>query len=96
MINPLENPDGVFHVLINEEGQYSLWPAFINVPAGWDVIRRESTRKECLDYINENWTDMRPKSLIKAMEANSATETTPKKKKKTTTGPQNHSNGVVN
>jgi MbtH protein len=42
------------------------------VPDGWKVIFGESGRQECLDFIEENWTDMRPKSLIAAMEADAA------------------------
>ena len=71
MTNPFENEDGVYCVLINHEGQYSLWPQFIKVPAGWNVMIQDATRKACLDYINEHWTDMRPKSLIEAMEKSS-------------------------
>ncbi|MBI0297230.1 MbtH family protein [Streptomyces sp. PRKS01-29] len=67
MTNPFDNPDGTFLVLVNDEGQYSLWPAFAEVPAGWEVVVQETDRKTCLDYIEENWTDMRPKSLIEAM-----------------------------
>lgn len=66
--NPFEDPDASYFVLINEEGQYSLWPAFADVPGGWMVIFGEGGRQECLDFIEKNWTDMRPKSLIKAME----------------------------
>ena len=54
-------------MLVNDEGQYSLWPTFAEVPAGWTVERPADTRQACLDHINENWTDMRPKSLIEAM-----------------------------
>ncbi|MCX4692917.1 MbtH family protein [Streptomyces sp. NBC_01408] len=68
-VNPFEDPDGVFLVLINDEGQYSLWPSFAEVPEGWTVALKETDRQSALDYINENWTDMRPKSLIQAMEA---------------------------
>ncbi|GLZ28500.1 protein mbtH [Lentzea sp. NBRC 105346] len=68
MTNPFEDPDGRYLVLINEERQYSLWPSFIDVPAGWTVELAETGRQEALDYINENWTDMRPKSLVDAME----------------------------
>lgn len=67
MPNPFEDPDSKYIVLINDEGQYSLWPHFIAVPAGWTVAHPPDTRQVCLDYINEHWTDMRPKSLIKAM-----------------------------
>ncbi len=67
MTNPFENEDGTYLVLINEEEQYSLWPAFAEVPVGWSVAHAEDTRKACLEFIEENWTDMRPKSLVDAM-----------------------------
>ncbi|MBB4774403.1 MULTISPECIES: MbtH family protein [Actinomadura] len=67
MTNPFEDPDGTYLVLVNDEGQHSLWPSFAEVPAGWTVAKNEDTRQACLDYIDENWTDMRPKSLIEAM-----------------------------
>ncbi len=54
-------------MLRNLEGQHSLWPAGIAVPAGWNVVQQPtSSRQHCLDYVNRNWTDMRPKSLIEA------------------------------
>ncbi len=68
MTNPFEDPEGRYLVLINDELQYSLWPSFIDVPAGWTIKLAETGRQEALDYINENWTDMRPKSLVDAME----------------------------
>jgi MbtH protein len=70
--NPFEDEDAQYFVLINDEGQHSLWPAFADVPDGWEVIFGEDGRQECLDFIEKNWTDMRPNSLIKAMEADAA------------------------
>jgi MbtH protein len=70
--NPFEDPDAQYLVLINDEGQHSLWPVFADVPAGWEVIFGEDGRQECLDFIEKNWTDMRPKSLIRAMEEDAA------------------------
>jgi MbtH protein len=67
MANPFEDPDARYLVLVNEEGQHSLWPLFAAVPDGWKTVFGEAGRQECLDYIEENWTDMRPKSLIEAM-----------------------------
>ncbi|WP_405719249.1 MbtH family protein [Streptomyces sp. NBC_01537] len=61
--NPFENPDGVYRVLVNDEGQHSLWPDFVDVPAGWTAAHGPAGRQECLEYIETNWTDMRPKSL---------------------------------
>ncbi|MCX4733351.1 MbtH family protein [Streptomyces sp. NBC_01363] len=66
--NPFEDNDGTYLVLINDEGQYSLWPAFAEVPDGWHVELAETDRRTALDHIDRNWTDMRPKSLIAAME----------------------------
>ncbi|MFI5770956.1 MbtH family protein [Streptomyces sp. NPDC051658] len=67
--NPFENDDARYLVLVNEENQHSLWPAFAEVPAGWTVTHGEDTRQACLDHINASWTDMRPKSLADAMDA---------------------------
>ncbi|MFD5201872.1 MbtH family protein [Streptomyces sp. NPDC058375] len=67
--NPFENDDARYFVLVNEENQHSLWPVFAEVPAGWTVVHGEDSRQACLDHINENWTDMRPKSLADAMDA---------------------------
>jgi MbtH protein len=61
--NPFENEDGAYRVLINDEGQYSLWPQELKTPAGWRQVGPEGKRQECLDFIDANWTDMRPNSL---------------------------------
>jgi uncharacterized protein YbdZ (MbtH family) len=68
MTNPFEDTDANFFVLVNDEGQHSLWPVFAEVPAGWTVVRGEASRESCVDYVERNWTDMRPKSLIAAMD----------------------------
>ena len=65
--NPFEDENGVYHVLVNDEGQHSLWPSFREVPQGWTVVHKSDTRATCLEYINQNWTDLRPKSLIERM-----------------------------
>jgi len=70
--NPFEDPDAKYLVLITNEGQHSLWPVFADVPDGWEVIFGEDGRQECLDFIEKNWTDMRPNSLIRQMEADAA------------------------
>jgi MbtH protein len=70
VMNPFEDPDGTYLVLVNDEGQHSLWPSFIDVPDGWNMVFGEAGRQECLDYIEKSWTDLRPKSLIAAMEKN--------------------------
>jgi MbtH protein len=67
MTNPFEDENGEFIVLVNEEHQYSLWPTFREVPAGWSAAGPRGSRQECLDYIEENWVDMRPRSLADQM-----------------------------
>jgi MbtH protein len=67
MTNPFEDENGVYHVLVNEEGQHSLWPAFVDVPDGWTVTKRSDSRASCLQYIEEHWTNMRPNSLMRQM-----------------------------
>lgn len=69
MSNPFENAEGVYLVLINDEGQHSLWPEFAAVPAGWTAVHGPGTRDSALAYVEENWTDMRPTSLARAMAA---------------------------
>ncbi|GHF63988.1 MULTISPECIES: MbtH family protein [Streptomyces] len=72
MANPFENDEASYFVLVNDEGQHSLWPAFAEVPAGWRTVHGEDTRAACLAYVEENWTDMRPLSLVRAMAADAA------------------------
>ena len=67
--NPFEDEDGRYLVLVNDEGQHSLWPSFAEVPAGWQVTFGEDSRAACLEYVENNWTDLRPKSLIARMDA---------------------------
>ncbi|MFF0741725.1 MbtH family protein [Streptomyces sp. NPDC004111] len=63
MSNPFENPDASFLVLVNEENQHSLWPDFMEVPSGWESKYGPHARQECLSYIEEHWTDIRPRSV---------------------------------
>lgn len=72
MGNPFDDEDGSFFVLVNDEGQHSLWPAFANVPAGWKIVFGEDSRQASLDYVEKNWTDLRPKSLIEEMQKQEA------------------------
>jgi MbtH protein len=55
-------------VVVNHEEQYSIWPAERENPAGWRDGGKSGSKAECLDYINEVWTDMRPAALRKKME----------------------------
>jgi MbtH protein len=52
-----------FTVVVNHEEQYSVWPVDRPLPAGWREAGRTGTREECLTYVDEVWTDMRPLSL---------------------------------
>ncbi|GAA2798110.1 MbtH family protein [Saccharopolyspora taberi] len=66
--NGSENQHGeTFHVVVNREEQYSIWPTFKEIPAGWTEVGKQGPKAECLDYIRQVWTDMRPKSLREAM-----------------------------
>jgi MbtH protein len=65
--NPFENADGIYLVLTNDENQHSLWPDWIDVPAGWTVAFGPAPRSDCVSYIERSWTDMRPRSLITEM-----------------------------
>ena len=58
----------VYKVVVNHEEQYSIWPADRENPLGWTDIGKGGTKAECLVYIKEVWTDMRPLSLRKRME----------------------------
>ncbi len=60
--------DVAYTVVVNHEEQYSLWPSGRELPLGWNEAGKSGTREECLAYIEEVWTDMRPLSLRKAME----------------------------
>ncbi|MEJ8672958.1 MbtH family protein [Streptomyces sp. MS1.AVA.1] len=66
--NPFEDNEARFQVLVNDEGQHSLWPVFAEVPDGWTVAHPNDTRQACLAYVDKAWTDMRPRSLAKAMD----------------------------
>ena len=64
-----EQPDAaVYKVVINHEEQYSIWPAERENALGWQDAGKTGTRQECLDYIQQVWTDMRPLSLRRQMD----------------------------
>ncbi|HEX5144628.1 MAG TPA: MbtH family protein [Mycobacterium sp.] len=65
--NPFDDDNGSFYVLMNDEEQHSLWPAFADLPAGWTVVFGEAGRVDCLDYVEEHWSDIRPRSLRDAL-----------------------------
>jgi MbtH protein len=57
-----------YKVVVNDEEQYSIWFADREPPAGWRAAGKEGPKEECLAYIEEVWTDMRPKSLRQQMD----------------------------
>jgi MbtH protein len=58
----------IYNVVVNHEEQYSIWPAHREIPLGWRDVGKSGLKAECLAYIEEVWTDMRPLSLRKKME----------------------------
>ncbi|HEY4027249.1 MAG TPA: MbtH family NRPS accessory protein [Candidatus Dormibacteraeota bacterium] len=67
-----EEDDRIYKVVVNHEEQYSIWFADREPPAGWREVGKEGLKAECLEYVNDVWTDMRPLSLRKQMEADAA------------------------
>lgn len=65
--NPFDQVDGQFVAIVNDERQYSLWPALITVPDGWRTVYGPDIREHCLEWIEQMWTDMRPASLVERM-----------------------------
>ncbi len=57
----------IYKAVVNDEEQYSIWFADRELPDGWHETGKSGTKEECLQYIEEVWTDMRPLSLRKKM-----------------------------
>ncbi len=68
-----ESDDIAYKVVVNQEEQYSIWPVNKDLPAGWKYAGKEGKKEECLAFIEENWTDMRPRSLREKMETSTST-----------------------
>ena len=62
-----QEDDRIYKVVVNHEEQYSIWPADRENALGWSDVGKSGTKQECLAYIKEIWTDMRPLSLRKKM-----------------------------
>ncbi|MFF2554471.1 MbtH family protein [Nocardia sp. NPDC058058] len=71
-VNPFDDESGEFYVLVNAEEQFSLWPIFAEIPAGWTVAFGADSRQACTEFVERTWTDMRPRSLREAMAADAA------------------------
>jgi MbtH protein len=57
----------IYEVVVNDEEQYSIWRTELDVPAGWRPVGVRGAKDQCLSYIDETWTDMRPRSVREAM-----------------------------
>ena len=62
----------IYRVVVNHEEQYSIWPVYKETPLGWRDAGKSGTKAECLSYISEVWTDMRPLSLRLKMDRQAA------------------------
>ncbi|NER85390.1 MAG: MbtH family protein [Leptolyngbya sp. SIO1D8] len=61
------NGSTIYKVVVNHEDQYSIWPAHLENPLGWYDAGKTGLKSECLEYVKEVWTDMRPLSLREKM-----------------------------
>ena len=68
MSNPFEDEQALYRVLVNDENQHSLWPEFADVPVGWTTAFGPASRPDCLGFVERNWVDMRPASLVAQMD----------------------------
>ncbi|MEM9087114.1 MAG: MbtH family NRPS accessory protein [Cyanobacteria bacterium P01_F01_bin.53] len=62
-----QSTEPIYRVVISDEGRYSIWPEYKDIPWGWRAAAKTGPRKICLDYISETWTDMRPLPIQAAM-----------------------------
>ncbi len=68
MSSVFDDEEATFQVVVNHEEQYSIWPDGREIPPGWKAVGKSGKKAECLAYIEQVWTDMRPLSLRKKME----------------------------
>jgi uncharacterized protein YbdZ (MbtH family) len=68
LYDPDKEDTTIYEVVVNHEEQYSIWPDYKETPLGWKNVGKRGPKAECLAYIKEVWTDMRPLSLRKKME----------------------------
>lgn len=71
-----DSDDVTFQVVVNHEEQFSIWPSFKEIPAGWTAVGVTGTKQECLAHIDQRWTDMRPLSLRRHMEQQASRSST--------------------
>jgi MbtH protein len=72
MYSDEEEDQTIYKVVVNHEEQYSIWPDYKEMPLGWIHVGKTGRKPECLAYVKEVWTDMRPLSLRKKMEQDAA------------------------
>jgi MbtH protein len=72
MSMPEQDPFDSYLVVVNDEEQYSIWPEVRPLPAGWRGVGAPASKEQCLERIEQLWTDMRPRSLREAMERGTA------------------------
>ena len=72
MYSDEEDDKTIYHVVVNHEEQYSIWPADRDAPLGWRTVGEPGDRASCLSRIEELWTDMRPLSLRRRMDEEAA------------------------
>jgi MbtH protein len=63
-----EHDELMYKVVINHEEQYSIWPGTRDNPLGWSAVGKSGTKQECLEYIDEVWTDITPLSVRRALQ----------------------------
>jgi len=68
-----DDENAIFDVVLNHEEQYSIWPDSKEVPLGWKKVGKRGTKQQCLAYISEVWTDMRPLSLRQRLQRHAET-----------------------
>ena len=66
MASPFDADTGDFLVLVNDAGQYSLWPAFREPPPGWRRVGVSGARQMCLEWVETNWIEAEPTSRVAA------------------------------
>jgi len=69
MAEGVEENFDLHYVVINEEEQYSIWPVWRDIPDGWKAVGEPRDKEACLDWIEVNWTDMRPASLRRYLDS---------------------------
>ena len=72
-----DHDQAIYRVVRNDEAEYSVWPAKWPRPAGWHAEGNPAPRTQCLAYIDQAWTDMRPASLLGPARPAQATEMIP-------------------